>query len=340
MNIQQPYKLSNIDLSNIVYPSVKQTDKKKIILIKYQDKDKIRNLVFQTPTVLNIDKAKLFFNGKNGYGEIDVALHGKNNSKVDKFISFLYELENKIKKDAYYNGNKWFHDIPNQKNILNFQKLIRESETFDNGTIKLKLLKNTNFETVIQYNNKQRTQIKDIPDNSWVKMILEVYAVWINPNNDFGVFLRPILVSYTKDNYNYDFVHDTEEEDNCDIPDTEINNNIFIKRSISSKVDYSNDVTSQLDIATELLNRKLSVTSTKEDDTDVKNNTVNSNESTNELNASSSTSITHDNDSDEIKEVEEVEEENKESQTKVNIKVNVDSDDNVNTELTSSTSDE
>ena len=36
MNIQQPYRISQIDLSNLVYSKVKITEKKKIILLKYK----------------------------------------------------------------------------------------------------------------------------------------------------------------------------------------------------------------------------------------------------------------------------------------------------------------
>jgi len=71
-------------------------------------------------------------------------------------------------------------------------------------------------------------------------MILEVYAVWINSNNDFGIFLRPVLISFTarEDVYNYKFIESDEEEDEDDIPDTEVNNNVFVK--------LDNDIISQL----------------------------------------------------------------------------------------------
>ena len=91
-----------------------------------------------------------------------------------------------------------------------------------------------------------------IPEDSWCKMILECYAVWINTNNDFGIFFRPILISFIpkqKEIYNYKFVQDSdsEEENEFDIPDTEINNNIFMK--IDESINVSNaDSTSQLEI--------------------------------------------------------------------------------------------
>ena len=77
-------------------------------------------------------------------------------------------------------------------------------------------------------------------------MILECYAIWINSNNDFGLFLRPVLISFTlKEIYNYNFVDDSDEELN--VPDTEINSNIFMKINKSSKTKYNNSTT-QLEI--------------------------------------------------------------------------------------------
>ena len=61
--------------------------------------------------------------------------------------------------------------------------------------IRIKIVKSSDFETLLQINNKERISEEDIPNDSWVKMILEVYAIWINKNG-FGIFLRPILVSF------------------------------------------------------------------------------------------------------------------------------------------------
>lgn len=237
MNSQEPYRLSNIDLSNIVYTNVKQTDKKKVILIKYRD-NKLRNLVFQTPTLLSINEPKLFLKDNMGYGEIEVALYNNDNNKIKKLLTFFNDLSNKIINDAKEN-DEWF----NKTTPMNFQKIVRDSDTFKNGLIKLKLLRNSNFETIIQKNNKQKIKMEMLGENTLIKMLLEVYAVWVNSNNDFGVFLRPVLVSCNKDSYNYKFIPDSDDEvDDDDIPDTEINN-LFLKQNDK---DYS-ETTSQLE---------------------------------------------------------------------------------------------
>ena len=248
MNLQEPLQISSIDLSKIIYPKQRTNQNKKIIIIKLSDKSKYKNFVFQTPSLLNLSKPQLY----NGYAEIELALEGKEKSKVTKFINFLSELETKVKADAQSNAFTWFN-ITDNNNTINFQKIVRESEDYSNGTIKLKIIKNNDFETVLQMNNNKRISINNIPENSWCKMVLEAYAVWVNSNNDFGIFFRPILVSFTPKDievYNYKFVEESDEENDFDIPDTEIKeNNIFMKIT-NTPIDESknNDLTSQLEI--------------------------------------------------------------------------------------------
>ena len=55
MNDKEPIKLSKVNFDNIVYTSIKENNRKKIIYLKYKDKSKISNFVFQTPTLLNIN---------------------------------------------------------------------------------------------------------------------------------------------------------------------------------------------------------------------------------------------------------------------------------------------
>ena len=94
--------------------------------------------------------------------------------------------------------------------------------------IKIKIIKNDNFETILQLNNKEIVKYDEINKDSWVKMILEVYAIWVNKNG-FGIFLRPILVSFKpfdKIRYNYKFI---EDSDNEDVINTVADESVFIK---------------------------------------------------------------------------------------------------------------
>ena len=139
-----------------------------------------------------------------------------------------------------FNASSWFN-IMEDNATINFQKIIRSSETYKTGTLKIKLIRNNDFETIVQLNNNKRISLDGVPENSWCKMILEAYAIWVNPNNDFGIFFRQILVSFTpkeKEIYNYKFIDDEEEndQDEFEVPDTEVNkdnmqfcNDIFMK---------------------------------------------------------------------------------------------------------------
>jgi hypothetical protein len=247
MNYQEPYKINNINLNNIVYPKYKLHNNKKIILIKYSEQNKLKNLVFQTPTILNLYEPSQYDN----YSDIEIALHGKENNKVNYFIEFLNKLESKIKQDATFYSNEWFN-FNNNETTINLQKIIRKSDNYKNGTLKLKILKNNNFETLLQINNSKKININDIKNNTWCKMLLECYAIWINSNNDFGIYLRPILISFSIKDYNYNLIQDSEEdeedEDDYNIPETEI----FIKQKISN--NNNDNCTSQLEI-NELINK-------------------------------------------------------------------------------------
>jgi hypothetical protein len=268
MNNQEPFKINNIDFNKIVYPKDRSNNKKKIILIKYNDRGKLKNFVFQTPTLLNIGKVQMF----NGYHEIELGLVGKEKDRVNGFIDFLNQLEEKIKTDARFNASNWFN-ITDDNQTINFQKIIRESEDYPNGTIKLKIIKNSDFETVLQQNNSKKISVDSIPEDSWSKMILECYAIWINSNNDFGIFLRPILISFTpKETYNYKFIEDSDEGEEFDIPDTEVNNNIFMNMNINHSNKNNPDSTSQLEV--DNLIRDLQADMNKTSETDKQNNNL------------------------------------------------------------------
>jgi hypothetical protein len=224
-----PYKIENIDLNNIIFTKIKTHNTKKIILIKYNDNNMLNNLVFQTPTLLNLYEPINYDN----YHEIEIGLLGKKNRKVDQFINFLNSIENKIKKEAGNNAYNWFNINNNNNSDITLKKIIRGSDEIKKGTFKLKILNNKNFKTLLQSNNTN-INISNIQSNTWTKMILEFYAIWINNNNEFGIYLRPILISYSLlNNYNYNMIEDSESESESenDIPETEINNNIFMKNN-------------------------------------------------------------------------------------------------------------
>ena len=240
MNYLKPLKINEINFNQIFYGKIKENQNKKIILVKYKsNNNKLTNFVFQTPTLLSLTKPIVY----NDYTELDILLESKNNN-IDKFYNFLNTLEDNVKEHAKIYASRWFNTCNN--NTVNFQKIIR-----DNNTFKIKLIKNNDFETIIQLNNEIKIEYDKIPEtiheNSWCKTILDFYAIWINSNNDFGIFLRPILISFTLKNvYNYNFLEDSDSDNECNIPDTEITNNIFIKNNNNNN-NNNNIETSQLE---------------------------------------------------------------------------------------------
>jgi hypothetical protein len=251
MNLEEPLRISKIDLNKIVYTKLKKSDRKNIILIKYgNNKSKF---VFQTPSLNLISKQD---------SNVEVSLVGKEKEKVNFFSQLLFNLENKLKNDAQFNYNNWF-DTSNP--TINFQKIIRVSDQYPTGTLKFKIIKSNDFNTLI--NNV------DGP-NMWAKLILELYAIWVNPDNTFGVYLRPIRILFeNKKKYNYTFAESDSESDNVDIPDTEIqplsknvyqlNNDIFIQNN-NTLTDVETLV-SHLDLVSSLS----SLISNKSDDEDL-----------------------------------------------------------------------
>jgi hypothetical protein len=241
MNYLKPLKINEINFNQIFYSKIKENQNKKIVLVKYKlNNNKLINFVFQTPTLLNLNKPVVY----NDYTELDILLESKNNN-IDKFNNFLNMLEDNVKENAKIYASRWFNNCDN--NTVNFQKIIR-----DNNSFKIKLIKNNDFETIIQLNNEIKIEYDKIPEviheNTWCKMILDFYAIWINSNNDFGIFFRPILISFTLKNiYNYSFIEDSDSDGEYDIPDTEIGNNIFIKNKINNNNNNSNLETSQLE---------------------------------------------------------------------------------------------
>ena len=68
--IKVPYRISEIDLNNICYTDIKTNSKKTIIYIKYMDNHKLKNLVFQTPTLMSTNLIQC----KNNIYDLDLPL--------------------------------------------------------------------------------------------------------------------------------------------------------------------------------------------------------------------------------------------------------------------------
>lgn len=265
MNTKVPYRIKELDLNNIYYSDIKSNGKKTIVYINYMDNHKLKNFVFQTPTMLSRNKP----NYKKEMYSLDVPLVGKEPDKMSRFINFIDALDKKIIKDAK-NNNKWFENFANIK-TMKYQKTIREDSNKDNsnGVIRMKLIKNNDFETHVMIKNK-RIQFDEITSDCWIKCILEIYAIWINEEG-FGLFIRPIVIDFKpcmKQVYDYKLIEDSDENGN-DVEDVAIDtvqdNSIFIRSEseiTSSVLEYNNNTPSS-DIPVDIIDACSSTSSTE-----------------------------------------------------------------------------
>jgi hypothetical protein len=251
MNFQEPFRTHQIDFNNIVYtPKHKTSDIKKIIFIKYNDKvnDKKSNLkpfVIQLPSLLNLNEPVKI---TEEYYELEIPLITQEKAKNLPLIKFFEDLDNKIINDAKFNSNSWFEKATNS---IKYKKTIKDSDLYKEGILKIKIIKNNSFETLLQINNKKKLLISEIPSDSWCKILVEVYAVVINSQkSEFSLFLRPIILSFKEKeiiNYNYKFLEDSNSEAEEDIPDSELNS-IFIKNTKDEKIIEDNITSSQIKV--------------------------------------------------------------------------------------------
>jgi len=280
-----PFKVQDIDFENLVYKDIKSNSKKTVVFLKYKKKNSLKNLVIQTPTFLNINSPI-----KNGnHWDLEIPLHGRKNNKVNEFVKFLKKLDEKIIYDARINSSSWFNNFDTEE--INYQEIIRTADDsrFSNGMMRLKLIKNTDFQTSIQLNNKEYIDIDKIPRNSWVKMIVEIHAIWINKNG-FGLFLKPILISFNPIEINrYKFIEDSEDEVD-DVIDSE---SIFIKSNNNIQTDME---TSNLKFG--MINDSLEVESNSRFSSTSSNNRSSNTSSDNKSNNSNEDEDEEDDDND------------------------------------------
>ena len=166
MNLQEPFKTYDIDLNNIVYTKVKTSESKKIIYIKYKDvadkKNNLKPLVVQIPSILNTNEpAKI----TEDYYELEIPLITQEKRKNEPLINFFENLDKQIIKDAKINSKTWFENI-NDTNSIKYKKIIKESDSYKEGILKIKIIKNNDFETLLQIVNKKKITVKEIPVNS------------------------------------------------------------------------------------------------------------------------------------------------------------------------------
>lgn len=240
--MQEPYKTWNINIDNIVYKNQKETKNKKIIFVKYEDDENLKNMVFQLPTLNN--SIALSDN------EIEIDIDINNYERGNKIIEFLNLIDTKVIKDAKIYANTWFSHVKD-KSKINYHHILK-SVNNDNYTLKLKIIDSKDFKTnlILNNDNENKLDIHNLPTDGKLKLILEFYAIWIDGNN-FGILLRPVVISFINEieaDYNYKILEDSDSEnDELFIRSTEINNDNVNLNLDDNNSDDVNSETSDID---------------------------------------------------------------------------------------------
>tara|TARA_B100000900_G_C20493472_1_gene680581 strand:+ start:192 stop:923 length:732 start_codon:yes stop_codon:yes gene_type:complete len=203
MDTKVSLDMDKMSIDNIIYDEKKVKNNKIVIPIKYKEKNKITSLIVQTPTFRNI---KILKTKKNNY-ELYIPLIGKKQKNINDFIDFIEKLEKKIIYDAQINSSSWFTEEKNIK--LSYLKTINKRLPNDlelstnsiniidksKGYFKIKIYNNTDNRTILQY-DKKNIKLEEIPNDGWIKMILNFSCVIVS-NNNFHIKLKPVIISFS-----------------------------------------------------------------------------------------------------------------------------------------------
>lgn len=241
--MKKPFKISEIDFDKLLYSDPVRKNSKKNIMFRYSHDEEQKQFLIQTPELICIEKPKLV----NNIYEISLELRSKSQKKINNFINFINNLDTKIMNLSNSNES-WFDG-----NNAIYHKIIRDDPNYKNGILKLKV-KNVNnlskYLKVSKDGQKQKSSIDRITVNSRVKVVLDVFGLWIKTGKDnsnyFGIYLKPLLMDFKEDiEEEISFIEDSDSENNNDVDvlDTEIE----IKQEVVLE-DTNNTDTSLLNI--------------------------------------------------------------------------------------------
>lgn len=213
---QEQYLPQHYDINNIKYGSIETIDMSdNRLMIKIFDKYQGKPLYIQTPELLNI----FGIIKKNNYHELLLPLGGV---QCISFKKLLVKIQDKIVEDATQNKDEWFRNQTSVRFIPIIKEINKDATTTieqltdmhnmdicDDGLLKIKI---TDSVTI----KKESTDISihELTKNKKVRMILQIYAIWINQNT-FGVYLKPEIIE-EKHSFNLSFIEDIfESEDDA-----------------------------------------------------------------------------------------------------------------------------
>jgi hypothetical protein len=215
------YLPQKYNLDNIIYDTPEKVNDEKIIINIYDSKKK-NPLYIQTPELVNIFGPIK----KNNYHELLLPLGGVS---CLLFKQFLFNLQNKILTDANHNRHIWFNNQKSVKFIPIVKEINKDAtssmeqtehlEKCDDGIIKIKI---TN--TTIIKKDDIEININELVKNNKIRMIIQVYAIWVNKTNEtnkltFGIYIKPEIIE-ERNSFNLSFIEEekvlfeSDDEDN------------------------------------------------------------------------------------------------------------------------------
>lgn len=196
----KPILINKIDTNLInISKFIIENNTRKNLFLSYNNND----FILQTPELLFDNNIK----DMETHYELNLKLICRNEKKTNNFISFLTQLDNYLISLVQKNKSKYF----NCKKIK-FKSIIRlnkEKEKY----IKIKILKSNLDNNIVKIvNNTKTISIKDLNEKCYLKLLININAIWIN-NNIFGVYIKPLLInkrSIEKLNHSISFIDDSE----------------------------------------------------------------------------------------------------------------------------------
>jgi hypothetical protein len=200
----RPYLPNQYNLDNLIYDDIEGSEDK--LIVKIYDGKKGKPIYIQTPELTNLFGATK----KSNYYELLLPLGG---ISCLIFKNFMTSLQNKVLADANVNKTNWFK---NRKSVK-FSPLIKEVnkdvtstmdqtedlDKCDEGMIKIKVTNGT-----IIKKNHEEINAKELSTGKKLRMIIQIYAIWITTVNDtttFGIYIKPEIIE-EKNSYNLEFI--------------------------------------------------------------------------------------------------------------------------------------
>jgi len=192
---QEHYLPQQYNIENIVYGPCEITDfDENKLMIPIYDSKRGKPLYIQTPELINLFGVIK----KRNYSELLLPLGG---IQCLAFKNFLNTLQNKILSNAGLNKNTWFKNQKSVKFIPIIKEInkdatttieqltdINNMERCEDGLLKIKITDGT----LVKKENEE-VSINELTKNKKIRMIIQIYAIWVNQNT-FGIYIKPEII--------------------------------------------------------------------------------------------------------------------------------------------------